>query len=173
MNIVDDVPGPRPMRTAHRVALRREVEKMVAVTPRRWRRSSVAIALTLVTAASGVGVAAAAYAHYQKVSNLETAHCYSLPQLGDNGTTIAVLNPSTGSSQVVDALGSCGMLWRDGFLSPGVSSIVRVTQTTTVHQVPNLVVCTMPDGTAGVFPGSATTCANLGLAEPDTSTTVQ
>ena len=124
-------------------------------------------------AAGGVGVAAAAYAHYQKVSNLTTAHCYSLPQLGDNGTTIGVLSTTTGSSQVVDALGTCGMLWRDDFLSPGVSSIVRVTQTTTVHPVPNLVVCTMPDGTAGVFPGSAETCANLGLAEPDTSTTIQ
>jgi hypothetical protein len=139
----------------------------------RWRRSSVAIALSLVTAAGGVGVAAAAYAHYQKVSNLTTAHCYSLPQLGDNGTTIGVLSTTTGSSQVVDALGTCGMLWRDGFLSPGVSSIVRVTQTTTVHPVPKLVVCTMPDGTAGVFPGTAATCANLGLAEPDTSTTIQ
>ena len=173
MNIVEDVPGPRPMRTAYRVALRREIETMVAQTPRRWRRSSLAIAFTLVTAAGGVGVAAAAYTHYQRVSNLTTAHCYSLPQLGDNGTTIAVLNPSSGSSRVVDALGSCGMLWRDGFLSPGVSSIVRVTQTTTVHQVPSLVVCTMPDGTAGVFPGTAVTCANLGLAEPDTSTTIQ
>ena len=172
MNIFDKVPAPRAMRTAHRVALKGELEMMVSTTPRLWRRSSVALVLAAVTAAGGVGVAAAAaYAHYEKVSNINTAHCYSLPQLGDNGTTIAVLNTATGSSQVVDALCTCGMLWRDGFLSPGVSSIVHLTPTTTVHPVPNLVVCTMPDGTAGVFPGTASTCSNLGLAEPKPSTT--
>lgn len=173
MNIFDQLPEPRPMRTVHRVALRREMEMMVGTTPRRWRRSSVAFVLTVVTAAGGVGVAAAAvYIHYEKVNNFNTAHCYSLPQLGDNGTTIAVLNVATGSSQVIDALGSCGMLWRDGFLSPGVSTVVHLTPTTTVHPVPNLVVCTMPDGTAGVFPGTASTCSILGLAEPKPSTTI-
>ena len=167
MNSIDQVPEARPMHSAHRVALRREMETTVSTSPRRWQRSSVAFVLTLATGAGGVGIAAAAvYVHYETVTNMNTAHCYSLPQLGDNGTTIAVLNPATGTSQVTDALGMCGMLWRDGFLSTGVSQVIRVTGPITVHPVPNLVVCTMADGTAGVFPGAASTCSELGLAQP-------
>lgn len=173
MNIFDQLPEPRPMRTVHRVALRREMEMMVGTTPRRWRQSSVAFVLTLVTAAGGVGVAAAAvYIHYEKVSKTNTAHCYSLAQLGNNGTTIAAVGAPWSNAQITDALGTCQMLWRDGFLAPGVSTVVHQTPTTTVHPVPNLVVCTMPDGTAGVFPGTASTCSNLGLAEPKPSTTI-
>jgi hypothetical protein len=172
MNNFDQVPDPRPMRAVHWVALRREIQKLGGAAPRRWRRSSVAIVLGISGMAGGVGVAAAAvYVHYKKVTNITTAHCYSLPRLGDNGTTIAVLSATTGSSQVTDALGTCGMLWRDGFLAPGVSQIVHVTETTTVHPVPNLVVCTMPNGTAGVFPGKASTCSVLGLSQPKPSTT--
>jgi hypothetical protein len=172
MDILDQVPNPRPMRVAHWVALRREIQKLGRVAPRRWRHSTVALLVGLSGVAGGVGVAAAAvYVHYENVSNITTAHCYSLPQLGDNGTTIAVLNATTGSSQVVDALGTCGMLWRDGFLAPGVSQVVYVTEITTVDPVPNLVVCTMPDGTAGVFPGNSSTCSVLGLAQPELSTT--
>jgi hypothetical protein len=172
MNVFDQVPDPRPMRDAHWVALRREIQKLGGAAPRRWRHSSAAILLGVSCVASGVGVAAAAvYTHYEKVSNITTAHCYSLAQLGDNGTSIAVLNVNTGSSQVTDALGTCGMLWRDGFLAPGVSHIVHVTETTTVHPVPNLVVCTMRDGTAGVFPGNSSTCSVLGLSQPKPGTT--
>jgi hypothetical protein len=172
MNVFDQVPDPRPMREAHWVALRREIQKLGDVAPRRWRHSGVAILLGISGVAGGVGVAAAAvYVHYENVSNITTAHCYSLPQLGDNGTTIAVLSGTTGISQVTDALGTCGMLFRDGFLTPGVSQLVPVTETTTVHPVPNLVVCTMPDGTAGVFPGTSSTCSVLGLSQPEPSTT--
>lgn len=171
MDIFDQVPDARPMRDAHWVALRREIQKLGGVAPRRWRHSSVAILLGISGVAGGVGVAAAAvYVHYEEVSNITTAHCYSLPQLGDNGTTIAVLNVTTGSSQVTDALGTCGMLWSDGSLAPGVSQMVYVTDTTTVYPVPNLVVCTMPDGTAGVFPGNSSTCSVLGLSQPMPST---
>jgi hypothetical protein len=127
----------------------------------------MAFVLTLATAAGGVGFAAAAvYVHYENVTNTNTAHCYSLPQLGDNGTTIAAVGAPGSQAQVTDALGTCGMLWRDGFLSPGVSQIIRVTEPITVHPVPNLVVCTMTDGTAGIFPGAASTCSELGLAQP-------
>jgi len=172
MNIFDQVPDPRPMRVTHWVALRREVQKLGGVAPRRWHRSSVAMLLAISSVAGGVGVATAAvYTHFEKVSNITTAHCYSLPQLGDNGTTIAVLSVTTGSSQVTDALGTCAMLFRDGFLTPGVSQLVHVTQPTTVHAVPNLVECTMPDGTAGVFPGNSSMCSVLGLSQPKPSTT--
>jgi len=172
MNVFDQIPDARPMREAHRVALRREIRKLDVTAPRHWRHSGVAIVLGISGVAGGVGVAAAAvYTHYEKVSNITTAHCYGLPKLGDNGTTIAVLNATTGSSQVTNALGTCGMLWRDGFLLPGTSHIGHVTQPTTVHPVPNLVVCTMSDGTAGVFPGNSSTCSVLGLSQPKPSRT--
>jgi hypothetical protein len=167
MNVFDQVPDPRPLRAAHYVALRREIQKLGGVAPRRWSHSSVAMVLGISGVVAGVGVAAAAvYVHYEKVSNITTAHCYSLPQLGDNGATVAVLSVTTGTSKVTDALGTCTMLFRDGFLTPGVSRLVHVTQPTTVHLVPNLVVCTMPDGTAGVFPGNSSTCSVLGLSQP-------
>jgi hypothetical protein len=172
MNIFDQIPDPRPMRAAHYVALRREIQKFGDVAPRRWRHSSVAIVLGISGVAGGVGVAAAAvYAHYEKVSNTNTAHCYSLAQLGHNGTTIAAVGAPGSHAQVTDALGTCGMLFRDGFLTRGVSQLVHVTQPTTVHPVPSLVVCTMPDGTAGVFPGNSSTCSVLGLSQPKPSTT--
>jgi hypothetical protein len=167
MTNFDQVPEPRPLRSAHRTALRREMTTMVATTPRRWRRSSIAFVLTLATTAGGVGVAAAAiYVHYASVTNTSTAHCYSLAQVGDNGAAIAAVGAPESNAQVTDALGVCQMLWRDGFLTPGVTHAVHVTVATTVHSVPGLVVCTMPDGTAGVFPGTTSTCAKLGLAEP-------
>jgi hypothetical protein len=172
MNIFDQVPDPRPMRVAHYVALRREIQKLGGVAPRRWHRSSVAIVLGLSGVAGGVGVATAAvYAHYEKVSNTNTAHCYSLAQLGGNGTTVAAVGAPGSQAQVSDAIGTCAMLFRDGLLTLGVSQLVYVTQPTTMHLVPNLVECTMPDGTAGVFPGNSSTCSVLGLSQPRPRTT--
>ncbi len=171
MNSLEKVPAPRAMRTAHQAVLRREMEMMVSESPRHWRRSGAFFALSAIVATGGVAAAAAAavYLHYENVSNTNYAHCYSLPRLGDNGTTIAAVGAPGSHAQVTNALGTCGMLWQDGFLAPGVSHAIRVTGTTTVHSVPHLVVCTMPNGTAGVFPGTASTCQELGLAKPKPS----
>jgi uncharacterized membrane protein len=170
----DQLPETRPLRATHEVALRRELEGLAGASPHRWRpwrRSGFAFALTLATVASGVGVAAAAvYADYETVTNTNTAHCYSLAQLGDNGSTVAASGAPGSRAQVTDALGTCETLWQDGFLSPGVSQVIHVTMPTTLHPVPPLVVCTMSDGTAGVFPGTASTCSELGLAQPKSVT---
>lgn len=160
-----DVPGPSPMRAVHHKALRRELETLAATPPRRrWRlgRPGVVIGVSIGIAVAG-GAAAAAYVSYQPVTHRTTAHCYSLPSLaGNNGTTVVAAGAPGSQAQVTDALATCTMLWRDGFLVQGAPEIVHVTQPTTVHPVPHLAVCTMPDGSAGVFPDGRT-CAQLGL----------
>jgi len=152
MNILDQVPGPRPMPTDYRAALRRELEALVASPCRswRWRRASAAV-----------------YLHFESVTNTSTAFCYSVPSLaGHKGTAVTASGAPGSPAQVTDALQTCTMLWQDGFLASGAPNAIHVTGTTTIHQVPNLVVCTMPDGTAGVFPGDASTCRQLGLSSP-------
>jgi hypothetical protein len=132
----------------------------------RGSRVLAGVALMVAASAAGVGVAAAVnYLRYAPVTNLGIAHCYSLAQLGNNGTDVGAVGALGSNPQIANALGTCQMLWQDGFLSPGVVGAVRVTGNITLHQVPALVVCTMGNGTAGVFPGDATTCQILGLSE--------
>jgi len=149
MNILDQVPGPRPMPTDYRAALRRELEALVASPCRswRWRRPGVVLGLSIgVAVAAAGGASAAVYLHFESVTNTSTAFCYSVPSLaGHKGTAVTASGAPGSPAQVTDALQTCTMLW---------------------HQVPNLVVCTMPDGTAGVFPGDASTCRQLGLSSP-------
>lgn len=164
----ETIPEPRLMRREHRLALQRELMNLSTKPPRR-RVSRVAMGAIVFLALTGGAAAAAAYAHFRPITNTDTAHCYTLPRVGKNGTTVAVAGRLGSREQVVNALGTCGMLWRDGFLAKGVPHIIRVTETTTVHPVPNLVVCTMPNGTAGVFPGTSSTCASLKLPMPKKS----
>lgn len=165
MSMFDTLPPLRPLRHDYASSVRRELEAHVAA-PSRWRvrwRPGVVVGLSLGIAVAG-GAAAAAYVEYQPVTNHAFAHCYSLASLSiSNGTAVAAAGPPGSTTQVTDALGTCAMLWRDGFLAAGVPHVVNVTGATTVHSVPPLVVCTMSDGTAGVFPGDPKLCARLGL----------
>lgn len=134
----------------------------------RGSRLFAGVAITIAASAAGVGIAAAvSYLRYAPVTNLGIAHCYSRAQLGNNGTDVAAAGAPFSNAQVDNALGTCQMLWQDGFLSAGSVGVVHVTVDTTLHQVPALVVCTMANGTAGVFPGDATTCQTLGLSQPN------
>lgn len=65
-------------------------------------------------------------------------------------------------------LPSDDMLWQDGSLCEIGGCGPRAVDTT-LHHVPALFVCTMANGTAGVFPGDASTCQTLGLSEPKPS----
>lgn len=166
MNILEQVPCPRPMRAEYRTALRRELEALAADPSRhrRWRRPAVVIGISIGVAVAG-GAAAAAYTYSAPVTDTSTAFCYSVPSLaGHLGTEVAAVGAPGSAAQVTDALQTCSMLWQDGFLAPGTANAIHVTGATTIHPVPNLVVCTMPDGTAGVFPGDASTCGQLGLS---------
>jgi uncharacterized membrane protein len=150
-----------------------ELKRSSHVEPSRLRllhgsRVLAGVALVIAASGAGFGVAAAvSYLRYAPVTNLGTAHCYSLAQLGNNGTDVGAAGALGSNPQIANALGTCQMLWQDGFLSSGIVGAVRVTGNITLHQVPALVVCTMANGTAGVFPGDATTCQMLGLSEPN------
>jgi len=168
MNILEQFPGPRPMRAEYRTALRRELEALVASPSRRWRwrRPGVVIGVSIGVAVAG-GTAAAAYAYFAPVTHTNTAFCYSVPSLaGNKGTEVTAVGTPGSPAQVTNALETCSMLWQDGFLAPGAPNAIHVTGTTTIHLVPKLVVCTLPDGTAGVLPGDASTCRQLGLSSP-------
>jgi hypothetical protein len=160
------IPDSRSMRSSYRTDLKGELVQATRHPRTRWH-ISLPVGVSILLVASGGAVAGAVvYEHFRPVTNFNTAHCYSLPTEGTSGTTIAVAGPLGSPNQVTNAIATCGMLWQDGFLQAGVSQIVRVTVATTLHQIPNLVECTMPDGTDGVFPGPATLCKTLGLPSP-------
>ena len=170
MTLLDHLPPHRPLRVEYEEALGHALEALVATTPHRRRfhwRPSVVVGVSIGIAVAG-GAAAAAYVEYQPVTNHASAHCYSLPSLSsNNGTTVVAVGSPSSPAQVSNALQTCGMLWQDGFLEPGVPHIINVTGNTTLHPVPSLVVCTMPDGAAGVFPGDTRLCGRLGLPGPE------
>lgn len=174
MTLTDHLPPLRPLRAEYEEALGHALESLVATPSRRRRfrwRSSVVVGVSIGVAVAG-GAAAAAYVEYQPVTNHASAHCYSLPSLSsNNGTTVVAVGPPGSPAQVSDALQTCSMLWQDGFLESGVAHIINVTGNSTLHPVPPLVVCTMPDAAAGVFPGDTRLCGRLGLPldRPSTS----
>lgn len=162
--MIDQLPPLRDLRPEYEHALRRQLESLAAARRRfRWR-PGVVVGLSAGIAVAG-GAAAAAYVEYQPVTDHASAHCYSLPSLAsNNGTTVVAAGPPGSAAQVTDALQTCSVLWQDGFLETGVPHIINVTGNTTIHRVPHLVVCAMPDGTAAVFPGDTKVCARLGLS---------
>ena len=140
--------------------------RRVTLLGRQWSRIGLTTTLALSASFAGVGIAATAkLLSAAPVTNLSVAHCYTLDQIGANGTEVAAAGTHGSVAQVDDALGTCQMLWRDGFLAAGAPTAIRVTAPITVHSVTPLVVCTMTDGTAGVFPGNDTTCRTLGLPD--------
>ena len=138
--------------------------RRITLLGRQWSRLGLASTLALTASFAGIGIAAAAeLLSPAPVTNLAVAHCYTLDQIGSNGTDVAEAGTPGSVAQVNNALGTCQMLWRDGFLAAGAPRAIHVTGPITVHSVPSLVVCTMTNGTAGVFPGDDTTCRTLGL----------
>jgi hypothetical protein len=145
----------------HRAGARR-----ITLLGRQWSRFGLTATLALTASFAGVGIAAATdLLGPTPVTNLAVAHCYTLDQVTANGTDVAAVGAPGSVAQVDDALGTCQMLWRDGFLAAGAPRAIRVIGPITVHAVPSLVVCTMPNGTAAVFPGDDATCRTLGLRD--------
>jgi len=163
-----NIPAAEDLRPTFATATRRELESLVGRSgPRfRWSRRSAVVGLGIGIAVAGGGVAAAHLA-FQPITDHASAHCFSLDALGTNGTTVVAAGAPGSHALVTNALATCSMLWRDGFLEVGVPHVINVSSNTTVHTVPLLVVCTLSDGTAGVFPGDSRTCATLGLERPE------
>jgi hypothetical protein len=156
---------PPELPARKREAARRELERIVTRSRRRrWQRSWFA------AAAGGVVIlgtsAAVTYAHSQAVTNKTDARCYTVASTAgpDHYTTIAAPGVPGSPGRVEHARSVCADLWREGFLSTGASGISRPISNSVSHRVPALVVCTMSNGTAAVFPGRAGTCAKLAMA---------
>lgn len=151
---------------ARRQAARAQLEQFAASAAkgRRWTRRG-----TVVSAASAVvlctGAAAVAYSAYQPVTNTSSARCYTSASLGAGNYTTIASPGKNGPARAENALGVCASLWQQGFLRPGAKGIDRFGSSRTHDRVPGLVVCTMSDGTAAVFPGKPSTCGALGLPQ--------
>jgi hypothetical protein len=139
-----------------------------------WNRHEaviLAILSVIVMACSFVG--GAAFFKTRQATDLGSARCYTVLSVGSGttftGTTIAAAGSAGSTEQVQSALLGCAALWRQGFLTQGstIQHPPQAVRFTGPDPVPKLVACTLPDGTAGIFPTEGPfTCGKLGLATP-------
>ena len=139
-----------------------------------WNRhEAVFLAVLSVVVVVGSFVGGAAFFKTRKATDRESARCYTVRSIGSGttfaGTTIVAPGRFGSAEQVESALARCTELWRQGFLTPGstVQHPTEVVQSAETQHVPKLVACTLPDGTAAIFPTKGPfTCGKLGLASP-------
>lgn len=143
------------------------------ISPRRMRRGLVA-AITAVGVIGGGAAAAAVLARSGTVTDRSVARCYSVANLAGgrhySGSDVASAGPAVSASASQSALDACAVLWRNGFLVPGAPHALHLPGgVLPQHPVPPLVVCVLPSGEAGVFPGNSSTCERLGLPSAPSS----
>ena len=163
-------PPPARMLPEHRRAAMRH-QLMAVVAGSRHRRRPLLIAASAVLVAAGTSAGAYAYVqHSQPVTDKNDARCYTVASLSagpESYTTIAqaTMAGSPRPAQVNNAISVCATLWRQGILHPGPQGARgRATAGPAgSSQVPPLVACVLPGGTAAVFPGPPSTCATLSL----------
>jgi len=167
MNQPGPLPSFRTLPEHRRQAIRQQLETAVAEPVHQHSHRLAIISGIAAIVLLGTGAGTVAYIHAQPITNKTEARCYTTASLagGNNfrGTTIAEAAPPGSKGQVDNALSVCAALWRQGILAPGTGPRANSTNTSANHHVPPLVACTMPDGTAAVFPGDGRTCARLGL----------
>jgi hypothetical protein len=146
-----------------RDAARRQLEELVARSPRpRRRRRPVMIAviaavIVLISVAAGVIASA-------PVTDKTMARCFSVanPYAGAAYyTTVHDAGKPGTKAHVRNAHDACAALFRIGFLRPG-RRIARPSRRPN-YPVPRLAVCVWHHGEAVVFPGPPGTCVRLGL----------
>lgn len=155
------VPPFDTFRSARRHHGRRQISRKVAAV-------GVVVGLGLTGSAAAAAVIHLASA---PVTVTDMARCYSVDSLAGGekfaGLSVAAAGSIGSNAQVTNALASCTTTWADGFLTLGSPQVGGTRQPPGVlshdHPVPPLVVCVLPGGIAGVFPGNATTCEALGL----------
>ncbi|MEA2592014.1 MAG: hypothetical protein QOD62_1845 [Actinomycetota bacterium] len=139
-----------------------------------WNRhEAVFLAVLSVAVIAGSAVAGAAFLKTRQATDRGSARCYTVLSVGSGttftGTTIAAPGRLGSAEQVQSALAGCAALWRQGFLTGGatVQRPSQEQQSEGPEPVPTLVACTLPDGTAAIFPTQGPfTCGKLGLASP-------
>jgi hypothetical protein len=169
MNPFPSLPPVPPIPPDRRAAMRRQLEAVVADKHGLvlWRRHPRLIAAGVIAIALSTAMGGVAYLQNAPVTNKASVRCYTAATYSPGrdflGATVAEPAPagSKGPGQVEDALAACTALWRQGFLVEGSKPVVPAQNT--VAPVPALVVCTLSDGSAAVFPGDQGLCARLGL----------
>jgi hypothetical protein len=149
-------------------------ERMPGALASLWNRHEAAFlaALSVVVIAGSV-VGGAAFFKTRDAVDRGSARCYTVMSVGSGtnftGTTIAAPGRLGSAEQVQSALAGCAALWRQGFLTHGatVQHPPQAVENAGAGHVPKLVACTLPDGTAAIFPTQgAFACGKLGLASP-------
>jgi hypothetical protein len=137
-----------------------------------WNRhEAVFLAVLSVVVVVGSFVGGAAFFKTRRATDRGSARCYTVLSIGSGttfmGTTIAAPGRSGSTEQVESALMGCTALWRQGFLTHGstVQHPPQAVESAGAQHVPKLAACTLPDGTAAIFPTEGPfTCGKLGLA---------
>jgi len=170
---VQYLPPTRELPPEQIVAMRAELEAFVArEEPARpwWRKRrnvTGGLVVALIVATGGGTAAAYAYLHPRAVTDKGSARCYSeavyVPGAKFAGTTVASAVGGGNNGTIQDALDTCASLWQVGGLRAGAARGTGPVAGAT-YAVPALVGCTLPGGTAAVFPGPPDTCDQLGLA---------
>lgn len=162
-------PPARSLPEDRRAVMRHQLTAVV--TRGHHRRRPLLVAVCAVVVAAGTGAGAYAYVqHFEPVTDKSEARCYTVASLSagpESFTTIAQASRAGSSrpAQVADAVSVCAALWRQGILNPGPQGARgRATPDPAgTGQLPPLVACVLPGGTAAVFPGTPRTCVTLGL----------
>ncbi|MEJ3748714.1 hypothetical protein WEI85_36235 [Actinomycetes bacterium KLBMP 9797] len=168
-----DLPPARPLPEARVTAREQRIVQYAAETTRPPRTRKAARYAALLAGASVLalgGTAAAAYVAFKPatVPVADGLRCYTKATLdgGDEnfyGTTIARARAADGTRSVEGAVESCRGLWDQGFLLPNQKQPARPEALRPDQPIPPLVACTLDNGLAAVFPGTAETCRELGL----------
>jgi hypothetical protein len=157
---LEQVPEARPIPEAEAQAILRALREEMTRKPW-WRRRAVVFSFGLAAAVATAG-GTATYVAFREPTDRSVVTCYAeASTAADTRSIDAALAEANGDgpAEVENALQLCGQVWRDGLLAgdPGDPPVFGSTQ------APDLVACTLPDGSLGVFPGGAATCPRLGL----------
>lgn len=164
-----DVPAPRALPAARRVAERAQLVALVGA-PVRSR-----VGRPLVLAAGGLALASAtgaAFAFFGPgvASDRSQVQCHTTVEAARGvdfaGTGVELRSPielgaGTRAESVREAVGTCAELWRQGVLQLGEPGAQGPTGR--VEEVPPLTACLTEDGVAAVFPTNRDVCESLGL----------
>lgn len=150
--------------------------RMLAALPegrsRSRRRRRLAILACAVVGIGGVGVGtAAAFGVFSAPpTDRNMGHCYATADLSDphnHSDFMVALPPGEAQTTLNDAASQamdiCTGAWMQGMLSTTDPKLREPQPPPWNRPVPPLIVCVLPSGQVGVFPGDKTTCARLGL----------
>jgi len=165
MTDLQALPSPRPFPPERVAAVRDMLESSVDNQSGRRRWKSRGFLLTVgasVVLSTGVAVA---YVAFAPATDHSRVRCYTEPRLGDRntyrGTDAGMATSADGTVAAIDAIDLCTALWRAGIIAAGQPHAELPDSGS--HPVPPLTACRLPDGVAGVFPGTAELCRQLGL----------